>query len=134
MSSFEKFYKNITFDEKREIFDEMKDFFDEMKDFLGTASISHEDIKDYLIARILYERRGVDLVHVELNMKMVRLTNLLGDIVNQATNDPQKLVAFNSPLLQLACIELYKHNNPDAPEDKTSEMIFRQLAEVGFNG
>lgn len=70
----------------------------------------------------------------EANIKIVRLINLLGDIVSQATNDPAKLTAFNSPLLQLACMEIYQHNNPDEPVDERSQAIFKQMALAGFNG
>lgn len=66
-------------------------------------------------------------------MKIMRLTNLLGDIVAEATNNPQRLTAFNSPLLQLACIEVWNHNNPQEPVDERTEQIYRQMAMVGYN-
>lgn len=66
-------------------------------------------------------------------LKITRLINLLGDIVECGTNRPAQLVAFNSPCLQLAVMEIYEHNNPDAPVDDRSRAIFQQMATVGYN-
>lgn len=67
-------------------------------------------------------------------MKILRLTNLLGDIINEATNNPARLTSFNSPLLQLAAIELWNHNNPDKLVDDQTVQIYQQLALASYNG
>lgn len=54
----------------------------------------------------------------ELKTTLRRWHTLLGDIIDCATNDPARLVAFNSPVLQLAVIEHYFHNHPDREEEE----------------
>lgn len=71
---------------------------------------------------------------VLLKMQNIKITNLLGQIVEMATNNPDKLVAFNSPCLMLACIYVYEHNHPDEEPDVKSQSIFLVQAEAAFNG
>lgn len=69
----------------------------------------------------------------DARLRLVRVMNLLGDIVKEATEKPDRLTSFNSPLLQLACMEIYGYFNPDEPVDEKSKEIFRQMAMVGYN-
>ena len=71
---------------------------------------------------------------VTLKMKNLQLINLLGDIISEATNNPARLTSFNSPVLQLAVMEVFEHNNPDQPVDDRSRQIFQQMALVAYNG
>lgn len=59
-------------------------------------------------------QRGQDDKWTAARLKAVRLINLLGDIVNEATANPMALTAFNSPLLQRAALEVYEHNQEES--------------------
>lgn len=62
-------------------------------------------------------------------LKSHRLICLLEDILSEAENHPQRLTAFNSPLLGLAMLEVYQHNHPDA--DVSDEQAkFRSVVEA----
>lgn len=45
----------------------------------------------------------------ELRAERERLFNLIGDVLDQAQNNPQKLSAFNSPLLGMLLLEYHAH-------------------------
>lgn len=55
----------------------------------------------------------------------IRLINLLGDIVNEASHHPARLTAFQSPLLQLASLEVYLHNNPQESRESYDDTFAR---------
>lgn len=105
---------------------------------LETLRILKTNIDDGSCEAGPYAREMVDTAIAELEIEaapltVIRLTNLLGEIVQQATDNPAKLTAFNSPLLSKACIELWNHNNPDAPVDERTSQIYDQMAKVGYN-
>ena len=65
-------------------------------------------------------------------LKINRLISLVEDILHEAQNNPARLTAFNSPLLGLALLEVYTHNNPDMEQDDgiaLERMKYRQIVE-----
>lgn len=63
-----------------------------------------------------------DLSHIDARIDRARLIGLLEDIQYEAQNHPQRLIAFNSPLLQLAVMEIYCFHHPEAWDDYALEM------------
>lgn len=66
----------------------------------------------------------------EEKLKITRLIGLLEDICHEAQGNPLRLTAFNSPLLGLALLEIFIHNNPDQEDVVAVErMKYRQIVE-----
>ncbi len=64
-------------------------------------------------------------------VKITRLIGLLENICHEAQNYPDRLTAFNSPLLSLALIEIYVHNNPGREDEVVVDrMKYRQIVDA----
>lgn len=71
----------------------------------------------------------VDLACVEtMKIDLIRVFNLIEDILYEAQNNPLRLVAFNSPLLGIALLEAWKHKNLHASAEEWKE-VERQISE-----
>ncbi len=68
-----------------------------------------------------------------LKMNNIRLTNVVRDIIETAQNRPQQLVAFSSPILQIAIMLVFEIDNPDAKFDENSFRIFQEQFEKQRN-
>jgi len=56
----------------------------------------------------------------EYKVNQLRVMNLIGDVILEAQENPQRLIAFNSPLLGLLLLEHYGYKNDNVP---VSDMI-----------
>lgn len=68
-------------------------------------------------------RESPDVEAMKLDRQ--RYMGLFQDLIYMATNAPDLVTAFNSPLLQLITIELYTMNNPDYDKDGEERHKFR---------
>lgn len=63
-----------------------------------------------------------------MKINLIRVFNLIEDILYEAQNNPLRLVAFNSPLLGIALLEAWKHKNLHASAEEWQE-VERQISE-----